>query len=238
MKLAVVTVGYYDTDYDEKLKRLLHSCQIFNIDLKVMRKTGGAFNFFEAKLEHLGNFINNLRNDFTHVLYTDAADSFFLAGLSEIIYKYEKLGKPDLIVSGEKGCHPFGDESGKFANPGTPYRYLNPGNFLGKIQPVLDAISVAKSYYWLNTNDQGHWMRGYLDGKIPLVIDSQCELFQTMSDCDFNADFTMATGRIWNRLTKTTPCIAHFNGPKDQSTENFKNMDRLFEYVRRCHTKK
>jgi hypothetical protein len=231
MKTAVITCGYYDKDYEEKLARLKYSCDVFGIDLKVYREIGKAFNFFDAKIEKLGVFIDSLKNDYTHVLYTDASDSFFLAPLLEIEEKYLHYFNDEVVVSGEKGCHPFPEYMEHFTSP-SPWKYMNPGNFIGPIPKVLDIISKLKTYKDMRTNDQGPWMEAYVQKRIQIKIDTECMLFQTMSDIKW-LDYETYYAGIKNIITANSPCILHFNGPKDAL--NTERANRIFTHFKEVH---
>jgi len=215
--IFVITAGFYDRDYTDQLQRLAVSCSMFDIDLHVYGQKE-TFTFFDSKIEKLGNRLNTVKDNFKYVLYTDASDSFFLTGLPEIIEKYEAMGKPILITSAEKACHPFEDLVNQFPESPTPYRFMNPGNFLGEIDYVLDILSKCKAFYYLQTNDQGHWMRMWEKDKPAIWFDYYCDLFQPMSDSDFEREFTIENGRLINKVTGKKPCIVHFNGPKDEKS--------------------
>jgi hypothetical protein len=228
MKLAVLTAGFYDRDYDEKFTRLKWSADHFSIPLQVFGR-GEFFSFFDSKINKLGVTIDNLKNDYTHVLYTDFADSFFLSGLDEIIEKYAWMGSPELLVAGEKNLHPFGGLKDIFPETSDPYRFFNPGNFIAEIPAILDVLSKCKRYYTLQTNDQGHWLQAYAEYKFPMVIDTKAVIFQTMSDAEFEKEFQLRkNGKLQNLITNEFPSIVHFNGPKGPGTENFRLSELVF----------
>jgi hypothetical protein len=232
MKLLVVTATFYDRDYDQKLYRLKYSAEKFGIDLKTYGGPGEVFNFFDSKIVKLGNFLNNHKDEYTHALYTDAADSFFLSGLDEIIAKYERMGSR-LVVSAEKNCHPFGHLADKFLETGTSYRYMNPGNFIGAIPHLLEVFSHLRAFPHLKTDDQGHWYEALLDERITVTLDSKCQLFQTMSDTEFYDEFRFTkNGRVQNLETGSFPAIVHFNGPKGEGTRNEALMRTVFDYFK------
>ena len=227
MKLLVFTAGFYDRDYDAKLERLLKTCKKFEIPLEVYGR-GQTFSFYDSKIDKLGVFLNNHKNDFTHALYTDASDSFFLRGLKEIIFKYEKMGSPKLLVAAEKQCHPFPELSESFPEPLMHYRFFNPGNFLGEIPYLLEVIGRLKTYNQLKTDDQGHWMKAYVSRAIDLTIDYFCSIFQTMSDCEFDREFRYVGKLLLNTVTGSYPSIVHFNGPKGAGSPNQTLIEGVF----------
>jgi len=233
MNLAIVTAGFYDKDYDEKFMRLKWSADTFGIKLEVFGK-GEFFSFFDSKINKLGVVVNNLKNKFTHVLYTDFADSFFLSGITEILLKYDFMKNPSLLVSGEKTIYPFPDFANLFPDDGGPYRFMNPGNFLGTIDAVLAALNACKPFYNIQNNDQAHWMLAYRQGTLPpIVVDTKARIFQTMADCKFEKEFKLGKNGLYNIKTDSYPCIVHFNGPKGPGTENDRLMNLVFNNLKK-----
>lgn len=228
MKLLVITAGFYDRDYLDKFYRLAWTCRKFKIDIKVYGK-GEFFNFFNSKIVDLGRVINNHRNDYTHVLYTDFADSFFLSGTKEIIEKYKNMNAK-LVTAGQKGIYPFAQLDYLFPADG-PYRFMNPGNFIGEIPEVLDALSACKAWPDIPFDDQAHWMLAVEHGKLKVKVDANAEIFQTFSDVEFDDELEIKGKRLVNKFTGTKPCIVHFNGPKGEGTVNEKYMERVFKVV-------
>lgn len=233
IKPLVVTAAFYDRDYDEKLYRLLATAQMHNIEVHPYGK-GEFFDFFKSKIPALREFIEQFRGQYAHVLYTDAADSFFLAGLDEIMYRYDRMGAPSLLVSGEKGCHPYAYMKKYFDSKySTPWRYMNPGGFLGHIDWVLRALEAIERYADPNTNDQGPWMKALDDRAILVKVDQDCDIFQTMSDHVEGELDTDSNGRLRNTITGATPCIVHFNGPKSDAQRGLAEI--LFTYSKEIH---
>lgn len=233
MKILTITPGMYDRDYDSKLAHLIHSAKCHKIDISIFGR-GEKFTFYESKILLMQRYIQDRWRDdptLTHVLYTDAADSFFLTGMTEIIEKFEAFGA-SLVVAVEKGCHPFAEYVDKWPQSPTQYRFINPGNFMGEIDSVIMALEMCKKYHWLKTDDQGHWQLAYLNGLLPdTELDYHCQLFQTMSDCDFNKEFSVLDARLVNEVTRTRPCIVHFNGPKGGDYPNQILMDKVFNEI-------
>lgn len=234
MKLLILTAAFYDRDYDQKLERLTYCCEALGIDLLTYGK-GEFFSFYDSKIVQMAKLLTDVKDKYTHVLYTDAADSLIFSSVSEIIQKYREFKHP-LVTSAEKGCHPFGHLADKFPPSPTPFRFMNPGNFIGEINYVIKTLAALIPFSHMQTDDQGHWHEGFLQGKIDVALDHNCELFQCMSDCDFKQEFTlMPNGRIQNDLTRSEPCIVHFNGPKGEGTYNDKNMRTTFEFFKKHH---
>lgn len=232
MKLFIFTAAFYDRDYEQKIQKLQHTCDLYNIDM-VAYGRGEFFSFYDSKIVKMGNVLDQVKNEYTHALYLDCADAFFLTGLEEIIEKYWEMGSPDLLVSGEKGCHPFEDMTELF--PGSkPWRYMNPGMYIGKIPAIMNMLSACTGFYQLKTNDQGHWYEAYNKYRFPLVVDSECRIFQTMSDTHYGEEVDLRNGRLYNRVTDQYPCVVHFNGGKDNRVITL--METVFDYTRKGET--
>lgn len=228
MKLFIFTAAFYDRDYDQKLEMLRATCRKFDLELYTYGKKQ-TFNFYGSKIVSMGVQLNNVKKDYTHALYTDCGDSMFLTGLEEIITKYQQMGSPPLVVSGEKTCFPFGDMASKFPESPSPWKYMNPGMYIGEIPTLLDVMSKCASFYQLQTNDQGHWYEAWNKYELPITVDENCQLFQTMSESNWDEEFALEEGRLVNKITGTRPCVVHFNGGKDEIT--VERMNKVFEYV-------
>lgn len=232
MKLFVFTAAFYDRDYEQKLAMLGETCHKYEIDLTTYGKQE-FFSFYDSKIVKMGNMLNQIKNEYTHALYLDCADAFFLTGLEEILKKYEDMGSPEILVSGEKGCHPFEDMTDLFQSD-DPWRYMNPGMYIGEIPKIMQIMSMCSGFYQLQTNDQGHWYQAYAKHRFPLQVDSKCRIFQTMSDTHFGEDVDLRDGRLYNKVTGQYPCIVHFNGGKDEQVN--KRILEVFEYTRKGKT--
>lgn len=216
MRLLVFTAAFYDRDLSEATYMLRRSAMENDIDLQMYGTEEKTFIYYESKINQLGVYLNNQKEKYTHALYTDAADSMILSKEKEIIEKYLMFNSP-LVVSGEKGIHPFPELAGLFPESDSPWRFMNPGNFIGDINYILWVINQLKPYKGLQTDDQGHWMMAWRDKKIMPDIDTHCELFQTMSDVDLGTEVVWKAPRIVNTVTNSQPCIIHFNGAKGGS---------------------
>jgi hypothetical protein len=140
----------------------------------------------------------------------------------------------DLIFSAEMTCWPDIALAQKHPNTSSlsPYKYLNSGGFIGKagyIKELMGDIDIDMENF--KRSNQYIWMQRYLKKPDSIAIDINCEIFSTFTpqmalpvsqddyakyfsliDEWFDNNFLLEKGRVFNNLTKTWPCHAHFNG--------------------------
>lgn len=163
-----------------------------------------------------------------HVLMTDCRDVLFLADQIEIMGKF-KAFKKELVMSAETGCWPpepevvdffFGkDENG--------YNFANAGQFIGTWEYVRSCLQLLLHDYRGKhpgaDNSQGWWMWAKMRGQVDFALDSQCQIFQTMSGGS-DAQILAIGDRVLNTKTNTHPCSVHYNG--DQNGKAYREMYR------------
>jgi hypothetical protein len=181
------------------------------------------------------DYLNDVNED-EIILFTDGYDSILLANEDEIIDKYY-ANKTDLLFSAETNCYPDVSLAERCPETRTPYRYLNSGGFIGKAGFIREFLSdnlMASEENYAYSN-QYLWTLRYLQNPKYIGLDSHCTIFCTFSpevggdplaeyDADnfrrysdnmhywFRNNFVLKNGRIFNRITRTWPCNAHFNG--------------------------
>lgn len=136
-QVYVVTAAYYSDE--EPIRYLRRSCAHFCIDLHTYGR-GKAFDSWrQAKMRDLADHLTTIdRTRYTHFLYTDGADTWFVRSLQAVVDAYDRLcgvsrgqvgvnpvpdprdalGAPSglvnhptkrLVVSAERTCYPHGD---------------------------------------------------------------------------------------------------------------------------------
>lgn len=156
------------------------------------------------------------------IIFCDAFDVVFAKNPAVIVDHLLASGT-EVIWNAEKSCFPNATLAGSHPPCATPYRYLNSGlsvgytaSFLGALQE-MNADAIHDDFQnadgsWVHANDQNNWMMQFLGSGIPMKLDSNCEVFQTM--CSVTADELDMSGElIRNKVTNTTPAAYHFNGP-------------------------
>lgn len=164
------------------------------------------------------------------LVVTDAWDIAFAASPTEVMTKYLELWPSmPIVFNAERNCFPCSPETKEgfdkiadAANVTTPWRYLNSGFMVGRPADILALLESMKiddvkddhqlpDGTWVNPNDQEHFQWAFLKQPVPMVLDYNTELCiaahgSSLDEFDFSGD------RIVNKITGTTPLVAHFNG--------------------------
>jgi hypothetical protein len=166
------------------------------------------------------------------ILFTDGTDAILLATEDEILEKYAKFDS-DLVFSTDLGCWPD-KEMAKFFNEdkNSPFIYLNSAGFIGKVGLIKELLNSNdfddENYSYSN---QYIWSKCYLKNKDRIKLDTCCEIFCALNinignefiNSDINKtyklksqwlenNFLIEKNRLFNKITMTYPCQAHFNG--------------------------
>lgn len=167
-----------------------------------------------------------------HVLVTDCRDVLFQAGEAEILTKFESF-KSLLVMSSENGCWPPDPAITSYFHGKDPngYNYVNAGQYIGTWDYVLFCLEVLLDKYQGKhpgaDNSQGWWMWAKMRDELDFVLDSKCDIFQTMSGG--SGDQVHVQGRrAFNMSTLSWPCSLHFNGNPGNSQPQEDMYRRLF----------
>lgn len=148
----------------------------------------------------------------THVLMLDAYDTLFLRGEAEIFEAYSDYSDPPLLLSTEKDCWPRPELSSSYPPSQTPWKYINGGGWMGEIPYLLEHIPKVLAS-GEDTNDQALWTWALIDKSLPCSkLDVWCRVFQTMSRSDRDVIRVPKEKQLFNKVTGSRPCIAHWNG--------------------------
>jgi hypothetical protein len=181
----------------------------------------------------------------SHMLYTDSRDAFFLAGLDEIVEKYNAMGAPKLLMGAD--CVGFSTYQSYYDrvpwDKTKAFPYFQVGGKLCEAKALADAIS-----WMFQRRDSGDW--GEMPGDNPpwwcnfmaerpgeLVIDHECQIFQNCSNCMESLELLWSPTvervlRLRNKLTQTLPCILHFNGGyTDHVTGKWDRMEPIWRQL-------
>lgn len=223
MSLAVITPAYYPNE--EPLHYLRRSCVIHDVALYPYGVGKPWHGDIESHFEGAPEAIRNLPSNVDLVLFTDACDSFLLAGESEIRRKFERMWSPVLIAA-EQCLYPWGMEDiWKKAEELqgvrlTPWGYPNGGGWIGTPHSLLTVLKDAKEQAWPEA--QGKWIEQYSVDRC-LKLDTNCQIFQTMSGPNSDA-VKKERGKVTNTITGTNPCAIHWNGRLGGMKEAFKEI--------------
>jgi hypothetical protein len=164
-------------------------------------------------------------------LVTDCADVLILAEEGDILEAYRSYNSP-IVMSAEQGCWPDPAIAGEFPEHYAGYRWPNAGQFIGETPAVLAALKHLLINYRFQygglDNSQGWWSLAMIRKELPVVLDQECRIFQSMSGGADN-HVEVAGHRIYNTKTRTNPCSIHFNG-RCSNDEPYRQMyRRLFD---------
>lgn len=196
MNLAIVSCRC-DPLTSIKFRMFLHSARYFGYpDVIWYQGTsdGSVYHdFADAKVNRLLPVLEDLRDDgYTHVLYTDSTDAFFVELPSIILIQYHYLGSPPILFSRERGCYPHQD----LIIP-EHLQFPNTGQYMGEITALIDMwTSVREKYGKEPDNEQGWMLRACADG-IDIALDTESLIFR-------------ADAGDYNSINPT--CMVHFNG--------------------------
>ena len=218
--LTIISPCFYEDTSSCSL--FIQSCERFHLNYYLYGLGESWPWLYEAKVVRLMQEIEHINSEF--ILVNDADDAFFVADENEIMSKYEK-SQAKIFVSADRQQEE-GDSKwpqsyfrDNYPSSSTPWRYCNSGGYLGKKDNILDLLymmdnvknpfTIYRSKDW--NNDQFRMSLVFLQGYEGLVVDTQCNLFQTMG-CIDKDEISIIDDRIYNKVTNTKPSVIHFNG--------------------------
>jgi len=243
VKLAVLTAGVWPTEEEarRKLWIFLASCKKFGIEPLLYGVGTKQFPGYRAMMLDMQLDYLKTMSGYTHVLFTDALDAFFTAGLDEIQEKYKRMGSPPILCSAFFQLGNVSDEEKDY--PGCfdhtiRYRYPNRGGYIAEIPAIIEAFERMLAQDGLTGDDCFEWYRGWKEGWFRPMLDSRCEIFQIAEDDISVLHITKCENGKWsdvNRLvnlyTTSEPCILHLSGGfTDQSSGK---DERMLPWARR-----
>jgi hypothetical protein len=201
------------------------SCQRFAIE-PFLLGWGQPWVGFGRKTTDIRRAIQGLPGD-DIVLSVDPFDVVFLADLAELAERYRpyhgkfvlgalKLGRGLAAVYNTEF-----NKSGKVI-PHTEfgYDYLNSGTWMANAacaRSVIDRL-VQQEKMTDKDMDQERLTSMYIRGDAEVALDRRCDLFHNLLFKDFLTrrpnltDIEFSEGRVFNRATKTWPCLLHASG--------------------------
>ena len=216
MKLMVLTAAVFPTENDARQKMwvFLKSCGKSGIDDLHLYGIGHGFPGYRfMKLELQLAYLKEHKDDgYTHVLYTDGWDAMFTGPLTEIIEKYEFMGRPPFLSS---ACYQLGNVSrmdpykGCF-NEDDYYRYPCVGGYMAELPVVIDMFERMLKLPRQTGDDCFNWYDAWAEGWFRPILDRECQIFQVTDDnCEAVG---LITRRVYNQKTGSYPCVLHLSG--------------------------
>ena len=217
-KTYALTVG----SDDEQCWRLYatakdHNLKVRNVGSNVtwkgsdMSGPGGG-----QKINILRSYLDKLA-DHDVVLFMDGYDTFTVSNLEEITRRYLEF-KCKVLFAAEQFLWP--DESLEFPECDTPYRYLNSGLYIGRVDELKRIFSDPVEDY---EDDQLYFQKKYLSGEYDIKLDHECYVFQCT-----DYDVRVQDKRLYNPSTMCFPCAYHGNGAGDAK----RKLDSLYYTLR------
>lgn len=166
----------------------------------------------------------------------DAFDVVFVASPDEVGQEYARIwGEPvwaPIVFNAEKGIFPRGELKSRFdkiaGDEKSPWKYLNSGFYIGppsRVLALLDSMwldDISNDHKGtnaldggagthVNPNDQGWYQTIFCAQTVPMELDYDAHVCQTLSACTIE-EFHLMAGRVQNIVTGTYPLVLHCNG--------------------------
>lgn len=212
MKLVIIANAH--TPYSGQLME--RSAKRVGIEV-VRYREGEAWpgDYRVGKLVHGAECVRALPADVTHVMFLDNSDTLVLACAEEIVQKFEAIQVP-VLICGEKNCYPIAEMVKEYPPALTPWRFVNSGGWIARREHAAPAMECAASR--ATFCDQLCWTKTYLEGHTAVIIDQNCQIFQSMF-LQKRGELEFKNGRLLNTVTNGRPCVAHWNGTRNAAPD-------------------
>ena len=153
-------------------------------------------------------------------MFVDGYDVLINAPECEILSRFNALaaGRPVVVFNAESNCWPFPDLAAEYPPCDSPYKYLNGGGCIGRVDvfsKLLDTHMRFDDADFDRIDDQGEFTKIFLGTPGAIVLDSGNTIFNCMFGRESDLEFHR--GRGWfNKVTKTYPVVFHANGSVPQ----------------------
>lgn len=209
MKLAAVTVT--DNPNNHGFLLLQESAKRHGYDFHPVI---APFYGFGTKILETAKAAQSLKSqDYTHIIFMDAHDTYFLRSAKSI--KTALFDPGFMFVSAEKACWPDPHKATDYhyqSAPPSPWCYVNSGQYLA---PIDTFLQIVEENPIIDTDDDQRWLTAvYLQHTYPIVLDINCKIFQSIAFPTEN-DFRVDDRGLINTITRSRPFAAHGNGKTD-----------------------
>ncbi len=180
MRVAYITACYIENEKIEKVfEYILKTSRKFNIDLKMYGMTNGVYTgWINIKIADQLEYLYKIKNKYTHVLYTDGRDAFFMEGAKTIEAKYRLLGSPRLLMSASKSPQ-WTEEVEIYEGEDL---YVHSGGYIGEIDYVISILETLKTYSEGYGDDSHVWKELSKTHEIDYVLDKHSNIFQVVQN--------------------------------------------------------
>jgi hypothetical protein len=185
MKVVTCITNQNQVGYVNALKA---SCEYYGLELVTLIIENYVSH--RQKTRRLYQYLQTFNSD-ELIFFTDGYDVIFTAGEDEIVEKYNKLSpEGKILMSADRFCVPDKSLANRFGQTKCGYNYICSGGFIGKANDIKSTIDVIfelmknndseknKEYKWC---DQYEWTYAIINKKIEIVLDHNCEIFQTLT---------------------------------------------------------
>ena len=206
----------------EPLWMMLTTCTRFGIDPYLYGINETYQGWVHLKIDLLGMTARKVAADgYSHLLYVDARDAWFLTGLDEVADKYNAMGCPPVMLSAQHRafCGGYGKWYNKFPwDTSLAFPYIGTPGILAEASKLADIFEYMLANYpfgevedSLPDDDPAWWIEYMLEHPGEVVFDHQCDIFANVGDVD-DDDWEVVDGRAHIKLTDSWPCTIHYNG--------------------------
>jgi hypothetical protein len=179
-----------DTEHIGYKYGLYASCKHHNLELVTLIKDDKEWKSHRIKDNSLKKYLEKLQPD-EIVLFSDGYDTLFIGNEDEILERYEKVTDyKTVLIAAEINCYPASLFAEKYPKVEGPYKYVNSGGFIGRIEQIVQLLDDIeninlwaedfdeKIFEWSN---QYLWTWAYLKQRQHITLDTNCVLFQCFS---------------------------------------------------------
>lgn len=203
MKIKLIT--HASTQNHSGFQMFAKSMTKFNYDWTILNDP--EFDWAIGAYKPFYKWCKNNSEGYTHMLLHDSFDAVAIAPMSEIYEKYKETNKA--LISCEKNCFPVPELASEYPLCETPHKFVNGGAF---IFPIPMFIKLFEENPMGTVNAQEWLTRLFLANQDKILLDTKCEIFQSISFLD-KSDFALTMdGRLINRYTESLPILLHANG--------------------------
>jgi hypothetical protein len=185
MKIVTCITNTNQVGYVHALKA---SCNYHNLELVTLIIEN--YTTHRQKTKYLRDYLDSVDPE-ELIMFTDGYDAILVAGEGEIVEKYNRIS-PDgkVIMSADRFCGTGSIGPEFFARTQYGYDYICSGGFIGTAAALIDVIDLIYSLLEndnteinknLDWSDHYEWTRLYESNKSSLILDSNCEIFQTLT---------------------------------------------------------
>lgn len=209
------------------MTHLRRSVEISGLDIDIVQKF--EWSGYMDKITNIISLIKDIPED-DIVCVVDAYDVVSFSDKGEIFRKFKETDCR-ILISSELNLYPekyrpYYDRiyNNRTTSPSRSlYNYVNSGGYVGYKSALMEMFS-WKSIDEIRAicddgGDQNYFTEYFINnidtvssiGNSQVKLDTKQSIFQSMYKVEYD-EFEFMSGRLFNKVLKTFPCFAHFNG--------------------------